>query len=91
MSSWQSLDPHWPLRLIVVLWPSFVTAIVATGLFFSAFHPEDLRPFNIELSNLSAYSLGFFGFWLLAMISSAGSLYFCIVNSAKPFKPADRT
>ena len=31
---------------IAVLWPSFLVAIVATGLFFSAFDPVDLFPFG---------------------------------------------
>ena len=70
-------------QAISVLWPSFLTAIVATGVFFSAFHPRDLIPFNldIDISPLAAYSIGFFLFWVLAAISSYGTLYFTISNS----------
>ena len=69
-------------QAISVLWPSFLTAIVATGVFFSAFHPLDLTPYNldIDISPLAAYSIGFFIFWMLAIVSSLGTLYFTISN-----------
>ncbi len=69
-------------QAIAVLWPSFITAIIASGIFFSAFNPLDLIPFNIdiELSPLAAYSIGFLLFWLLAVLSSVGTLYFTISN-----------
>ena len=69
--------------IISVLWPSFGTAIIATGLFFSAFHPRDLVPFNldIDVSPIAAYSIGFFLFWLLGIVSSYGTLYFTISNA----------
>ncbi len=74
--------PH-TQQAISVLWPSFLIAIVATGVFFSAFNPKDLVPFNldIDVSPLAAYSIGFFLFWVLAAISSYGTLYFIISNS----------
>lgn len=67
---------------ISVLWPSFLTAIFASGLFFSAFNPVDLVPFNLdfEVSPLASYSVGFLMFWLISAISSFGSVYFTIVN-----------
>ena len=69
-------------QIISVLWPSFLVAIVASGVFFSAFNPLDLIPFNlnIDISPLAAYSIGFFLFWILAIISSTGTLYFTISN-----------
>ena len=69
-------------QVISVLWPSFLVAIVASGIFFSAFNPVDLIPFNldIDISPLAAYSIGFFLFWILAIISSTGTLYFTISN-----------
>jgi len=69
-------------QVISVLWPSFLVAIVANGVFFSAFNPVDLIPFNldIDISPLAAYSVGFFLFWILAIISSYGTLYFTISN-----------
>lgn len=69
-------------QAIAVLWPSFLIAIVASGVFFSAFDPLDLIPFNldVDISPLAAYSIGFLLFWLLAAISSYGTLYFTISN-----------
>ena len=69
-------------QAIAVLWPSFIMAVVASGVFFSAFNPRDLIPFNldIDISPLAAYSIGFFLFWLLASLSSFGTLYFTISN-----------
>ena len=70
-------------QAISVLWPSFIMAIVASGVFFSAFNPGDLVPFNLDLdiSPLAAYSIGFLLFWLLAFLSSFGTLYFTMSNS----------
>jgi hypothetical protein len=69
-------------QAIAVLWPSFIIAIIASGVFFSAFNPRDLIPFNldIDISPLAAYSIGFFLFWLLAFLSSFGTLYFTVSN-----------
>jgi hypothetical protein len=69
-------------QAIAVLWPSFIVAIVASGVFFSAFNPRDLIPYtlDIEISALAAYSIGFFLFWLLALLSSLGTMYFTISN-----------
>ena len=70
-------------QAISVLWPSFITAILASGVFFSAFDPLDLIPFNldIDISPLATYSIGFLLFWLLAFLSSFGTLYFTLSNS----------
>lgn len=69
-------------QAIAVLWPSFVIAIVASGLFFSAFNPRDLVPFNLdfEFNPLAVYSIGFFLFWMIAILSSYGTLYFTLSN-----------
>jgi hypothetical protein len=69
-------------KCIAVLWPSFLVAIVATGLFFSAFDPADLYPFGEEtgVSRLGIYSIGFLCFWLISTISGIGTLYYAITN-----------
>ena len=69
-------------KCIAVLWPSFLTAGAATGLFFSAFDPYDLFPFGKEtgLSRLGIYTIGFFLFWALTAVSGIGTLYFAITN-----------
>lgn len=65
-------------RIIAVLWPSFLTAGVATGLFFTVFHPEELLILtgHTTVSHMGAYSIGFFLFWLLTAISCALTCYF---------------
>ena len=69
-------------KCIVILWPSFLTAVIASGLFFSAFDPDDLFPFgaDLEISRLGIYSVGFLLFWLVAAVSGIGTLYFAITN-----------
>ena len=53
-------------RLMVILWPAFLSAGVAEVVFFTLFDPEDF-----EAGRLVAYSVGFFLFWALAATSSA--------------------
>jgi len=78
-------------KCIAVLWPSFLVAIIATGLFFSAFDPEDLYPFGEDtgVSRLGIYSIGFLCFWLISSISGIGTLYFAITNCMRQ-RPEDR-
>lgn len=74
MKSTEAVFPAVPLRsvLMVILWPSFLTACVASGLLFSMVDPEQLILLDkrIQLSNLGVYTVGFFVFWLLGAISS---------------------
>lgn len=69
-------------KCIVILWPSFLVAIIATGVFFSAFDPYDLFPFGKthDISRLGVYTIGFFLFWLLTALSCLGTLYFTCSN-----------
>ena len=69
-------------KCIAILWPSFLMAIIATGLFFSAFDPKDLFPFDMDhqITPLGIYSIGFFLFWALTALSGIGTLYFAITN-----------
>ena len=78
-------------KCIAVLWPSFLVAIVVTGLFFSAFDPDDLYPFGeqSEVSRLGMYSIGFLVFWLITAISGIGTLYFAITNCMRQ-RPGSR-
>ncbi|MGV6827350.1 MAG: hypothetical protein ACWA5Q_10265 [bacterium] len=70
------------LKCSAVLWPSFLTAAVVTGIFFSAFDPKDLIPFNwdIDISPLGVYTMGFFFFWAITAISGIGTFYFAVTN-----------
>lgn len=60
-------------RLIWVLWPGFLLAIPAVGLFFTLVDPADLRAFGqpLEISRQGAYTLGFLFFWVMGSASSA--------------------
>ena len=65
-------------RLIYILWPAFMVAGIAEGVFFTLFDPMDLRLFDQELglSRMAVYSIGFFAFWLFAAGSSALTCFF---------------
>lgn len=60
-------------RAMWILWPSFLVAAGAVGLFFTLFDPMDIMIFGepVQVSRLGAYSIGFFGFWGVGMASSA--------------------
>jgi len=65
-------------RVIAVLWPSFLTAGVATALFFTVFDPLDLAALANypDITRTGAYSIGFFLFWLLTATTCALTCYF---------------
>ena len=65
-------------RVIAVLWPSFITSGIATGVFFTVFDPADLVTLTgrLEVSRMGAYSIGFFLFWLLTSSTCALTCYF---------------
>lgn len=64
--------------LIWILWPSFIVAGAAEGLFFTLFDPQDLYLFGepLEASRTTIYSVGFFLFWGFAAASSALTCFF---------------
>lgn len=56
-----------------VLWVSFLTASVATMVFFASVDPEVLSGNNTlgwEISRQGGYALGFFGFWCLTALTA---------------------
>jgi hypothetical protein len=60
-----------------VLWPSFLTAAVATIVFFTLFDPIELgNQLGLALTRMAGYTGGFFGFWFLTSISCALTCYF---------------
>jgi hypothetical protein len=65
-------------RLIYILWPAFIVAGIAEGVFFTLFDPTDLRLFDREigLGRTAIYSIGFFAFWIFAAGSSALTCFF---------------
>jgi hypothetical protein len=64
--------------VIAVLWPSFITAGVATVIFFTAFDPVDILADigQSQMTRMYAYSVGFFLFWALTAASSLLTCYF---------------
>ena len=59
-------------RLMWIAWPAFLTAGMLEVLVFGMVDPQDLQWFGhpLELSRQSVYSLAFFVFWGVAMLSS---------------------
>ncbi|MCD6671886.1 MAG: hypothetical protein LT106_03450 [Burkholderiaceae bacterium] len=55
-----------------VLWPAFLMAIVAEGIFFSMIDPRELRVVAdwLRESRVAAYTVAFFVFWALFAASS---------------------
>lgn len=64
-------------RLMWVLWPSFLVAAAADGLFFSAVDPLEMHLFGdaVELSRQAVYTLGFFGFWVTGILASGMAVF----------------
>jgi hypothetical protein len=65
-------------RLIQILWPSFLVAVLADLIFITLFDPlEVLYRGEAQIDHrLGAYTVGFFTFWLLGITSSALTCYF---------------
>ena len=64
-------------KIMQVMWPSFLVAIVAVGAFFSLFDPQEFWLFgeHQEISRQGAYTIGFFGFWGVGIASSALTVF----------------
>jgi hypothetical protein len=64
-------------RLMWVIWPGFLVAGVAEAIFFTIFDPFDLHFFGapLEMSRQAIYTMGFFGFWVLGIASSALTIF----------------
>jgi hypothetical protein len=68
------------LRALTVLWPSFVSAALAEGVFFSLFDPADLAHLGgAGLSPTALYSIGFLLFWTLCSLASLLTYYLIAV------------
>ncbi len=71
-------------RIITILWFSFIMAGIATGVFFAAIDPLELKycvDFP-EVNRTTAYSIGFILFWLLTSSSSLLSVFFIYPTKA---------
>ncbi|MFZ6861408.1 hypothetical protein ACO0K7_02105 [Undibacterium sp. Ji67W] len=63
---------HLRPMLMIVLWPAFLMACAATGLFFSLVDPMELIVLDerLQMHISGVYTIGFFAFWLLGILSS---------------------
>jgi hypothetical protein len=60
-------------RIMWILWPSFLMAGVLEILVFAMVDPQDLHWFGqaVQLSREGIYTIAFFAFWFITMLSSA--------------------
>ncbi len=65
-------------KVVAVFWPSFLTAGLATILFFTAFDPQLLMQVSGygHVSRIGGYTVGFFLFWILTATTCALTCYF---------------
>jgi hypothetical protein len=64
-------------RLMWIAWPAFLVAGLLEMLVFAMVDPQDIHGLGgqaIEISRLGLYSLAFFAFWGITMLSSALTL-----------------
>ena len=61
-----------PQRIMWIVWPAFLVAGVLEALVFALVDPQDLRWFGqpVELSRQGVYTLAFFVFWGITLVSS---------------------
>ena len=75
------------LRLaMLILWPSFLVAIMAEGFFFSLFDPVDLLLVggHVDLPPIAAYTIGFFFFWSFCYLAAMLSCYLLRTEDGQP-------
>ncbi len=65
-------------KAVAILWPSFLTAGVATILFFAYFDPQLLMQMSGygHISRMGGYTVGFFLFWFLTSSTCVMTCYF---------------
>ena len=63
----------WTQRMMWIAWPAFLMAGILEVLVFALVDPQDLHWFGQPLgfSRQSVYTLAFFVFWVVTMVSSA--------------------
>lgn len=71
-----------------VAWISFLSAAIATMLFFALFDPVELMDaFDIDIGRQSGYAIGFFFFWIMSALSSGVTAW--LVRTAPKRKQRD--
>lgn len=71
-------------KIFRILWPSFLVASIAEGVFFTVIDPQELYLFGeaVHLSKTATYSIGFFGFWAACAASSLMT-WFLMLSAAE--------
>ncbi len=62
-------------RVVAILWPSFITAGIATIIFTTAFDPQVIF-IDYDISRLGVYTISFFLFWLLGAVTAISTCFF---------------
>jgi uncharacterized membrane protein YcfT len=70
-------------RIMWIVWPSFLMAGVLEILVFAMVDPQDMHWFgqSVQLSRQGVYTVAFFAFWLVTMLSSALTALLAIPSS----------
>jgi hypothetical protein len=60
-------------RVMWIAWPAFLVAAILEVIVFGMVDPQDMHWFGhpIEISRLGVYTVTFFVFWIVTMLSSA--------------------
>lgn len=84
-----AIDSPFARRVMYVVWPAFLVAALAEGVFFTVFDPFELHFFGAPLdwSREAIYTMGFFGFWGLGIASSAFTVF--LERSSREVNRAD--
>lgn len=73
----------------IVVWASFLGACLATMVFFALFDPlllaHDAAPPRWLADRLTAYTLGFFFFWI---VCGAASAFTAFLIDTRPYEPS---
>jgi hypothetical protein len=71
------------LKWLLILWPSFMVAVVAELVFFTVIDPQQLYLFGepVAYSKIATYSIGFFSLWAVCAVSSLVTVF--LLPSAK--------
>jgi hypothetical protein len=77
-------------RVVAILWPSFITAGIATIVFNTVFDPLVLFV-DFDISRLGAYSISFFLFWMFGVITAMATCFFLRPCSAVSQDNAQRS
>ncbi len=80
-------SPAWAQRLMAIAWPGFLVACLLELLVFALVDPQDVRWLGHQLMSTreAVYTLAFFVFWVMAMLSSALTYLLSARFSGRPW------